>query len=160
MNNFLFSDALSDLIIHILVDCYSNFGSNETGEVGNILLVSMILCLMLKMSLSQNSESRLDKTIDLIFGIREDFGHNNVMTLLVMLKNKIANDILGSIVDYLIDLSKIPLDYFTDLSENPSDMITKSKKCLDIVSKNLQNKYQKIVKNNKKKLSDQKDLNG
>ncbi|KII72153.1 E3 ubiquitin-protein ligase UBR1 [Thelohanellus kitauei] len=148
INNFLYSEAFSDLNMHILGEWYKNLGPSATGAADNLLLASMSLCFMLKASLYQRIDSRFQKTTELIFGIRKDLGDKNVMTLLVFLKNKLVHDIFGSIVNHLMELSQIPKNYFDDLGEKPSDMINKSKDCKDLALKNLQAKYQEISRNN------------
>ncbi|KII72868.1 hypothetical protein RF11_07443 [Thelohanellus kitauei] len=141
---FLYSDAFYDLIKRILVEWYAYLGPNETGAMDNIILVSISLAIMLKASLCQNIDSRFYKTIDFIFGIREDLGDKNVMTLLAFLKKKIHNEIFSSIVDHLMELSQFPENYFDDLSDNPSDMINKSKDCRDLAFENLESIYEEI----------------
>ncbi|KII62947.1 E3 ubiquitin-protein ligase ubr-1 [Thelohanellus kitauei] len=154
INSFLFSKAFSDLIMRILVEWYSNLGPNETGAVENLLLVSMIICFMLKESLNQNIDSNFQKVADLIFGIREDLGDKNVMTLFAFFKNKNLHEIFDSIFDHLSELAQFPKNYFDDLSDNPSDMINKSKDCRDLVLKNLRCKYQEILSRSEGPASD------
>ncbi|KII63192.1 hypothetical protein RF11_07873 [Thelohanellus kitauei] len=150
MNNFLFSDAFSDLILHILVKWYANLGTSDTGIIYNLILVSMTLCFILKVSLNQTIDSRFHKAVDFIFGIRKDLGENNVMTILALFKKRLVDDVFGSVVDYLMELSKIPTDYFTDLSETPADMMEKPRVSRDLGFKMLGNKYQEIHRRHEK----------
>ncbi|KII67081.1 E3 ubiquitin-protein ligase ubr-1 [Thelohanellus kitauei] len=160
MNNFLFSDVLFHLFIHILVDVHNNFENKEykIEEMDCILFVSMILCLILKTSLNQYNYSRFQKTTELLYGIRQDLDNKNVLTLLVFIKKKINHAIFGSIVDYLIDLSEISPNYFSDLPENFSNLMNISRECRDLALKNLQNKYNDMSKNNLNHPNDLRDL--
>ncbi|KII69858.1 hypothetical protein RF11_02787 [Thelohanellus kitauei] len=158
MNTFLFSDTFSDIIKGVLVDCYMNFTKNKTESGDNLLLVSIILCFMLKTSLNQNIHSRFYKTVELIFGINKDLANNSVMTTLAFLKKKLDNCVFSSIVDYLMELSKIPNNVFSYLPENLSDMVNKSKDCRDLALKNLQKTYQETSKYKEESNGDQKDL--
>ncbi|KII69349.1 E3 ubiquitin-protein ligase ubr11 [Thelohanellus kitauei] len=156
MTNFLYSDSFSCVIMRILVEWRTKFEPCKKETVDNLIMASVILCLMLKMPLDQNDCSKLHKAIDFIFEIRTDLGGNNVMTFLALLRKKMVENVFGSVFDHLMELSQIPTDYFSDLSENPSNMTKKSRDSRDLAWMNLLEKCRKILKINKQ---GQNDLN-
>ncbi|KII66686.1 hypothetical protein RF11_12715 [Thelohanellus kitauei] len=121
MNNFLFSNAFSDLLMSVLIEWYQDSIPKFSRVMDNLLITAMSLCLMFKVSLTHNFNFGLQKTIDLIFGIREDLCDLNVITFLVNLKVKLNHAVFTSVIDYLVKLSQIPPEYFIDLSQNLSD---------------------------------------
>ncbi|KII66614.1 hypothetical protein RF11_04262 [Thelohanellus kitauei] len=160
LNDFLYSDAFSDLIVHVVITWYTSYKSNKEVVLENLIVVSMMLCLMFKVPLNENTHSKFHKAVDLIFGIRKYLEGNNVMTILAFLNKKIDDDIFGSVIDHLLELSLIPADYFCDLSEDPTYMKKKSKGSLYLAWQNLQKKYKEILRNKKNSQSDNPDLVG
>ncbi|KII68620.1 E3 ubiquitin-protein ligase UBR1 [Thelohanellus kitauei] len=147
MNNFIFSDAFSDLIMYVIVEWYKYSRYNIQTAVDCLLVVCMSLCLLLKISLCQSVTSRLQKTIDLIFGIREDLGETNVIVFLVYLARRIDHKLLTSVIDYLCELSQVPKEYF----EEETEPIMNKKACnyRDVAVANLVNRPQDLVKRRK-----------
>ncbi|KII71224.1 hypothetical protein RF11_11741 [Thelohanellus kitauei] len=135
MNNFMFSKAYSDWLMRELGQWYVKSISNLGSVVDNLLIISMSLCLMLKVALTHNVSDGLKKTMVLIFGIRQDLGNLNVMIFLLYLKSKVNNALFSSVLDYLIMLSEIPPDFIREASSNPCDMKMKAKECQDLVLK-------------------------
>ncbi|KII65635.1 hypothetical protein RF11_14263 [Thelohanellus kitauei] len=132
MNNFMFSKAYSDLLVRVLADWYGDSVSHSARIIENLLLTSMSLCLMLKVSITHNISHGLQKSIELIFGVRKDLGDISILVLLVHLKSKVDNAIFSSVVDYLMELSKIHPDILGELAGNPSHMKMKAKQCHDL----------------------------
>ncbi|KII63969.1 hypothetical protein RF11_14976 [Thelohanellus kitauei] len=158
MNNFLFSEAFSSLMMSILVE-WKGVDSRyqKTEMIHNLLLISMILCLMMKIPVNKNNYITCHKAVDFIFGIRKDLGNINVITLLALLKNRVNNDLYDSILEYLMEISQVPQDFFSGISQNFSDMINLSKQCLDLALENFQNKSQEIFKSKEKTQGDLKN---
>ncbi|KII60653.1 hypothetical protein RF11_10517 [Thelohanellus kitauei] len=142
INNFLFSKACSDLLVSVLVEWHQDSVPKFARVVNNLIITCMSLCLMLKVSLTHNIKPAIQKTIDLIFGVREDLGDLNIMLFLVSMKGKVNHAVLSSVVDYLMELSQIQPDVFSGLSENPSDMKMITKKCQELALKNFQSNLQ------------------
>ncbi|KII71326.1 hypothetical protein RF11_08602 [Thelohanellus kitauei] len=138
MNNFMFSNAYSNLLMTVLVRRYRNIFANFTNIVDNLVITSMSLCLMLKVSIAHNIPHELQKTIDLLFGIRDDLGGLNVMIFLVQWKHKVNNAIFISVVDYMIELSRIQSSFFSDLSDKTYHMTLKAKVCQELALKAFQ----------------------
>ncbi|KII72155.1 E3 ubiquitin-protein ligase UBR1 [Thelohanellus kitauei] len=133
MNNFMFSKAYSDLLARVLVDWYGDSVSKSARIMDNLLVSSMSLCLMLKVSITHKISHGLQKTIELIFGIRKDLGDTSIMIFLWHLKNKVNHEVFSSVVDYLIKLCKIHPHILGDPAENPSHMKIKANQCHDLM---------------------------
>ncbi|KII65254.1 hypothetical protein RF11_08093 [Thelohanellus kitauei] len=154
MNNFIFSDAYSNLVMYIIVDWHQYSISGDRRAFDCLLVACMSMCLILKAALNQNVTSRLHKTIDLIFGIRDDLGDTNAIVFLVYLSRKVNQTLLSSVIDYLCELSMIPKEVFEDLSEIESNMNEKALYCRDLALVNLLNRPQDVVEDREERTMD------
>ncbi|KII64460.1 hypothetical protein RF11_03866 [Thelohanellus kitauei] len=158
MNDFMFSNAFCELFLSVLVEWHRPLVPNGSRASDNLVITSMTICLMLKVSLDHKIYTGLKKTIDFVFDVQKKLGDINILIFLVQAGQKEKHACFSSVIDYLVQLSRIRPESISSLPTSPSDWKKRSHECRNQAQKVFQNELLEVSNISKEEPLHKRDI--